>query len=268
MDDTHPKALLAQYGLTPNRALGQNFLADPRAVTAILDLAGVDGKPVLEIGPGLGALTGELLARAARVAAVELDAAMAAVLRDRFGPALLLMREDFLKTDLAALRRELGPFHVVGNLPYYVTTPICTRLLCADPIPSMTLMVQQEAAERFFAKPGERVYGPLTVLAQCYYDAAPVLRLAPASFYPRPEVDSCVVRLTDRGLVREEALPGLLRAAFAMRRKTLVNNLKAYPSAIPAGEALSMCGLPPGVRAEAVEPARFIRLARLLAGRP
>lgn len=261
------RELLDTSGLVPNKALGQNFLTDENAIAALLDAADARGKPVLEIGAGLGALTEGLIARAARVAAVEIDARMAAVLKNRFGGALLLYNEDFLRCDLEAIWRALGgeAVTVTGNLPYYATTPICTRLFsCALPIERMTLMVQREAAERFFAKPGDRVYGPMTVLAQAYYTPARILALPPESYYPKPEVYSEAVTLLRNGEPYREKLADLVKACFAMRRKTLYNNLKGY-CGVPALErALDGCGIAPSARAETLAPERFLRLSEQL----
>ena len=261
------RAMLAEYGLTPNKALGQNFLVDGGAISAILDAAAVQDKPVLEIGPGAGALTEGLLARASRVAAVEIDAHMADILRARFQDALLVYREDFLKVDLAAIHRALGGgvFQVVGNLPYYVTTPICMRLLaCALPISRMTLMVQREAAARFFAQPGDRVYGPMAVLARAYYTPVRVAALSPESYYPKPDVYSEVVTLSRNTTPYTPNLAPLVKACFAMRRKTIANNLKGFGGAQTIEKALAACGILPSARAEALTPEQFLRLREQL----
>ncbi len=259
------KQTLERYNLTPSRSLGQNFLIDAGTVERIADAAGIEGRDVLEIGPGLGALTRALLTRAARVVAVEKDARLAAVLPELCPSGrLTVLCEDFLKTD--ALRAMGGNgFSAVGNLPYYVTTPVAEKLLPLLPS-SATLMVQKEAAERFFAAPGARVYGPLAALAQQYYDLAPVLDVPRACFYPQPHVDSAIVHL-----IRKQTPPALspqtffsfLNRAFAMRRKTLKNN---FPGA-PAAEALAALGLPANARAESLAPEQLMRLCERLTGR-
>lgn len=262
------KTQLEQLGLTPNKALGQNFLCDEAAAARIGREACLAGLPVVEIGPGLGALTGVLVAHAAQVTAVEIDGAMVRALNLAFPhePGLTVLHQDFLKCDLAGLFAPPGSaFTVAGNLPYYVTTPIIMRLLTSGlPIPKMVFMVQREAARRFFAAPHAKIYGPLTVLSSVYYHAESLMSLSPASYYPQPEVDSEVVILTRReetGLC--SALPRLLDAAFAMRRKTLVNNLKA--TGLPAETVcalLDRCGIDSRARAEELEPGRFLLLAR------
>ncbi len=261
------QSMLAANGLTPNKALGQNFLVDDAAIDRILDAADVKGQAVLEIGPGAGALTEGLLQRAKTVAAVEIDARMCELLRARFGDALLLYNEDFLKADLSAIHRSLGggSFCVAGNLPYYVTTPICMRLLSSElPVSRMTLMVQQEAAARFFAAPGERVYGPMAVLTQAYYTPARLMELSPESYYPKPEVDSSVVTLSRNAQPFLPNLAPLLRACFAMRRKTITNNLKGYAGKQPVMDALAACGIAPATRAEALAPEQFVALCAQL----
>lgn len=260
------KALLQQEGLTPNKALGQNFLVDEAAALRIAEASGAAEYPVLEIGPGLGALTEMLLRISPHVAAVEIDAAMVRVLQKRFGENgnFSLLHEDFLKTDLAAMLPLQEGCTVAANLPYYVTTPICLKLLTsALPIKSMALMLQKEAADRFFAQPSSRQYGPLSVLARYYYDVSPLMSLSPQSYYPQPEVDSSVILLTrkkDAALL--PLLPRALDAAFAMRRKTMLNNIKAAGFSKEETETLlAEAGIPPSARAEALPTEAFVRLA-------
>lgn len=259
------KARLARFGLTPNKALGQNFLIDPAARAGILDCLPMD-LPVLEIGPGLGALTEGLIERGHRVLAVEKDRAMVAVLKETL-PAAEVIEGDFLDVDLSALHARLGggPFLAAGNLPYYATTPIAMKLLSAGlPIEAMALMVQREAVERFLAGPGSRVYGPLSVLTGLQYEAKEGLRLSPASYYPPPEVHSGVVILTRReGAAIPPGFPQFLTGIFAMRRKTLLNNLLSMGHSKPAAlAAIGQTGLRPEVRAEAVEAAALPALFR------
>lgn len=256
------------HGCAPNKALGQNFLVDGAALDAIVEAARIEGRAVLEIGPGLGALSAGILARAARAAAVELDASLCAHLRGRFGSAWTLFHADFLRCDFKAVHESLGggPFCVLGNLPYYITTPACMRLITSGlPIESMTLMLQKEAAARFFAIPGTRTYGPLGILAQLYFEVESVCTLSPQSFYPQPAVDSQVVRLVRNSRPYDPGLPALLEAAFHMRRKTLFNNLKAIQGESAKLEAaLAACSIAPGLRAEALAPEAFVPLAQAL----
>lgn len=257
------KRLLAEAMHKPNRALGQNFLCDEAVIDRILDAAGIDGARVVEIGPGLGALTKPLLLRAAQVVAVEKDAALAEQLGKLLpDERLTVVTGDFLDVDLTVLTGA-QPWHAVGNLPYYVTTPIVEKLLVSGPL-SITLMVQAEAAERFFAAPGARVYGPVAVMSQYLYAPEHVCDVPRNCFYPQPEVDSRVVHLSRRMERSLDAAAFLrfLKHAFAMRRKTLRNNLSSM-SGFDA--ALMTLGLPAGVRAEAVAPETLARLYTMYA---
>lgn len=259
--ETHTENRTNPGGFVPNKALGQNFLADKTVIEAILNAARIGGQIVLEIGPGAGALTEGLLARASRVAAVEKDGRLCELLSDRFGEALRLLHADFLDADVVSLVGS-SPWHAVGNLPYYATTPIVLRLLTLLP-QSMTLMVQKEAAERFFAQPGERVYGPLAAFAQCFYQIESVLNVPRSCFSPQPNVDSAVVRLARNAVfVKNPAgFMTFLKQAFSMRRKTLYNNLKRDEH-LP--DALQTLGCSPDVRAEALSPDALLTLYRRL----
>ena len=265
------KNQLEQLGLTPNKALGQNFLADEEAICRIAGAACPPGMPVLEIGPGLGALTAALMERAPGVTAVEIDTAMIKALNARFpeDKRLRVIHGDFLKTDLRALMGAQGEaFAVAGNLPYYITTPIISRLLCCPlPIERMTLMLQKEAARRFFAGPGTKLYGPVAILTALCYSARVLMTLSPASYYPQPEVDSQVVVLERRaGAVTPPGLPRFLDIAFAMRRKTLVNNLRAAGLSAAQGAALlESCGVSAGARAEELTPEQLALLSERFA---
>ena len=253
--------LLDEYCLTPNKALGQNFLSDDAAAGRIAALAGCAGKSVLEIGPGLGMLTEPLLLNAARMVAVEIDKRMVEVLGARLkSDKLTVLHADFLKADEEELTRLLKPPAVVAaNLPYYVTTPICTRLFTLNiPIERMVLMVQSDAARRFFAKPSDRVYGPMTVLCDHLYTVEEAFTLGPGSYYPEPQVDSSVLVFTRRDTPYCPKLPALLNHAFLMRRKTLLNNLKplGFDSAL-----IERAGISPCARAETLTTDEFLRLA-------
>ena len=238
-------------GFVPNKALGQNFLSSESIIESILREAQIDGERVLEIGPGTGALTEGLLSRAAFLAAVEKDGRLCELLSSRFGEKLTLLHADALDADLAALMGQ-APWHAVGNLPYYATTPIVLRLLSLLP-QSMTLMVQKEAAGRFFAAAKDRVYGPVAVMCGCFYTAKVVVNAPRGCFSPPPEVDSVVVRLArnNREAVDGGAFLSFLKQAFSMRRKTLYNNLCKDARVL---SALSAQGYPQDARAEALSP--------------
>ncbi len=249
-------------GFVPNKALGQNFLSNRSIIDAILEQAQIDGKRVLEIGPGTGALTEGLVARAGYVAAVEKDGRLCELLAERFGESLSLVHADVLDADIPALMGS-EPWHAVGNLPYYATTPIVLRLLSLLPS-SMTLMVQKEAADRFFAEAKDRVYGPVAVLTGCCYTAKVVVNAPRGCFTPEPEVDSVVVRLArnERTVSNGAAFLSYLKQAFSMRRKTLYNNLNKDARVL---SALSALGCPADARAEALAPEQLLSVFEALA---
>jgi len=253
------KAALESSGLKPNKALGQNFFIDGDRMDAIVDASKIDGMDVLEIGPGMGALTERLLPRANRLIAVEKDAAMVEALQKRLG--FSAEHADILRFDIAGA--FAGDFCVVGNLPYYITTPIVERLLPLLP-KSMTLMVQKEAAERFFAKANDRVYGPVAVLSQVFYTPARVMDVPRSCYYPQPDVDSSVVHLERVGDRSDgKAFLGFLNRAFAMRRKTLYNNL-SKDARVTAWLLENGCS--ESARAESLPPDRLYALCQTLNG--
>jgi len=257
------RALLTEHGRRANRALGQNFCTDTALLARAAEAADLQDRAVLEIGPGLGALTEELLRFASRVVAVEKDAFLAELL-----PTLLpdeklsVICGDILKQDIPMLMGGTD-FSVAGNLPYYITTPIVEKLLPLLP-ETMLLMVQKEAAARFFAKAGDRVYGATAVLSQVYYTPKHLFDVPPHSYYPQPEVDSSVVLLTK--IVRKEALPApkellaFVNTALSMRRKTIVNN---FPKDGRMTAALESLGFSAGIRAETLSPSELAALCRV-----
>lgn len=253
--------IAVRYGLNPKRSLGQNFLIDKSVKNRIVDAAVFDALPVLEIGAGLGALTAVLLARGAKFLAIEKDARLCEILAAEL-PEARVLHADFLDLDPRALM-DMADFCALGNLPYYVTTPICEKLLAALPARAV-LMVQKEAAARFFAQPGDRVYGPLAILAQQYYQPERLFTVPPQAFWPQPHVDSAVLRLERLPAdppCAPETLLRFCKTAFAMRRKTLVNNFQRNPRLLAALEAL---GLPADVRAEALSPRQHAELCKTL----
>ena len=250
------RTILAAEGRKANRALGQNFCTDGALLASCVDAAGLDGLPVLEIGPGLGALTAPLLQRASRVVAVEKDAALAALLPSLLpSERLTVVTGDILRTDVGALMQG-EDFALCGNLPYYITTPIAEQFLPMLPR-VLLLMVQQEAAARFFAAPGDRVYGPVAILSALYYEAARLFSVPPGSYYPQPDVESAVILLRRRDDDALKALPAanamlrFSRTALSMRRKTLANN---FPRDGRMSALLAEAGLDPAVRAETLPP--------------
>jgi 16S rRNA (adenine1518-N6/adenine1519-N6)-dimethyltransferase len=233
LDPLEVRRTLRREGLRASHARSQNFLADPDVLQAILDLADVaPGSGVLEIGPGLGILTGGLLDGGAEVTAVELDAGLSRYLRERFeapieAGALHLIEGDALDLELTALVRP--PYRVVANLPYHITSPMLHRLLGNPPAPErLVLMVQAEVAERIAAQPGRMSY--LSVFVQYHATVRVALRVPPEAFEPAPKVASAVIVLEPHpgrtlDAEREPQLWGLVQAGFRERRKMLRNVL-------------------------------------------
>lgn len=273
------RAFLARHGLAANRELGQNFLVDDALAARLVTLSGVEpGEIVIEIGTGLGVMTRALAARARRVVSFEIDAGLVRALREEaLLPANVELRhEDALAVDIGALAVSLGgPVRLVGNLPYSISSPLLRRLLDArDRLRGWSVMLQRELGARLVAEPGSRDYGSLTVLHRLTVRVERVMDLRPGCFFPAPRVLSSFLRLTPREDASLDAaalaqVERVVRAAFGARRKTLANALRgglgddADPARIRV--ALARAGLAPGVRAERVEPARFVALAQALA---
>jgi 16S rRNA (adenine1518-N6/adenine1519-N6)-dimethyltransferase len=260
--------------MPPKSKLGQNFLIDPLAAERIVDALGdLSGRTIVEIGPGRGAITDMLVRRAKHVIAVEFDASLAAVLRDRFTPGqLTLVEQDVLDFDFAAASLRAGErLSVAGNLPYYITSPILLKLASSHAsLATAALMVQREVADRVVAAPGSRDYGLLSVTVQMYGPVERLFTLPPEAFSPPPEVHSTVFRwrfaprFAELG-VPEDRFLAFVRQAFAQKRKTLANNLRAAGvEAKTAAEAVEQAGIDPRARAEMLSVETFAALYRLL----
>jgi 16S rRNA (adenine1518-N6/adenine1519-N6)-dimethyltransferase len=265
-------ALLREHGLSPKKALGQNFLLDPNLCRKIAEAACPSGGTVLEIGPGLGALTAPLLDRADRVVVVERDRELAPLLgrtlADDVGSGKLRIVEgDALDTDwLALLAEGPPPRAVAGNLPYLVTGRLLERSIAlAGEIARAVFMVQLEVAERLLADPGSKEYGALTVFVRAAFDVARLVIVRRGAFHPRPDVDSAVVVLTPRARKIDEtdAFRSLVKAAFNMRRKTLRNAWKATSFPFERVErAAAEAGIDLARRGETLAPEDFERVAK------
>ena len=255
----------------PRKTLGQHFLIDHNIVHKIVRLAELQpGETVLEIGPGRGVLTEALLNEAGLVIAVELDSALCAYLRETLGdrPNMRLIEGDAVAFDYAQVP---GPFLVVANLPYYVSTPILFRLLQErKSLDRMVLMLQAEVASRLAAAPGEKDYGVLSIAAQFCCQVRVAFRVPPTCFRPKPKVGSAVVVLTPlaKPLVSVGDEPfffKVVRAGFAHRRKVLLNSLRDEGfDATGAGIALEKAGIDPHRRAETLSLAEFAKLSDAL----
>ncbi|MEE8183940.1 MAG: 16S rRNA (adenine(1518)-N(6)/adenine(1519)-N(6))-dimethyltransferase RsmA [Acidobacteriota bacterium] len=260
------------------KALGQHFLVQPAAIRRILDILEISAHDrILEIGPGLGALTMGLADRCEALLAVEVDPGLAERLGTRLSGkrSVRLITGDILRLDPAALLRTLRGatrnrrIRVVGNLPYRISTAVLQKYL--EPIGKVSdyhFMFQKEVAERLAALPRTPAYGYISVLAQIHCQVKILMRVSPGSFRPPPLVDSALVGLYPRPrrpwrtTVREERFRSFLRIAFANRRKTLANNLRHGAGWKPEkiGTFLEKQGLSPVVRAEELSPAAFLRL--------
>ena len=260
--------LLRKYDLFPKRSFSQNFLIQPGAIAQIADATAALGRQVVELGPGLGALTYALLERDCEVLAVELDRDMVRVLREEFAgqERLTLRHADAAEVDFGAHSRDCGSKLVVtGNLPYQATGAILRRIVAHRAVlTGAVLMVQREVRDRLVAEPATKQYGALTVFTRAGFEVETVCRLRPGSFYPAPKVESAVVRLLPREvpLAEEtESFQAVVRAAFQMRRKTLRNALRALGDADRADRALREAGIDPGRRGETLSIKEFARLA-------
>ena len=254
-------------------ALGQHFLRDTGTARAIVDLVAPTAADLaVEIGPGQGALTGELARRAGRVLALEVDRALIERVRAAF-PAVEVLAADARAWDWTSLARPAGGRAlVVGNLPYSVGTTILTALARAPrAIDLMAVMLQREVAERVAAAPGSKAYGSLSVHVQLHWSVDLALRVSPEAFRPPPKVESAVLRLAPLPAPRveledERRFEAVVRAAFAQRRKTLANALAAGLR-LPVGatrEAAASAGVDPGRRAETLDIREFAEVARRL----
>ena len=274
------EALLSRHAIHLSKSKGQNFLVRREISRQIAEAAELDlTKGVLEIGPGIGALSSELCARAGKVAAVELDAALLPVLSETMAAFdnFTVIHTDAMKLDLAAFAQthfsNLTPC-VCANLPYNIATPLLTRLAEARCYERMTVLIQKEVAQRICARPGTGEYGAFSVHMQYYTVPELCFEVPPDCFLPAPKVTSAVLRATTRGgppvHVPDEAFFfRVVRAAFALRRKTLVNSLSTSFGALGKEKLTSLvtsCGLAADVRGERLDIEAFARLAEALAG--
>lgn len=271
--------ILKKYNFNFQKRFGQNFLIDTHILEKIVDEAGIDEDDcVLEIGPGIGTMTQYLCERAGRVIAVEIDKALIPILNDTLSSYsnVEIINEDILKVDITNLCNKYNngrPIKVVANLPYYITTPIIMGLFESGcPLESITIMVQKEVADRMKCGPGSKDYGALSLAVQFYSSPEIVAYVSPESFIPKPGVGSAVIRLTryEKPPVEvddEKYMFALIRAAFNMRRKTMVNSLMSGSLGLTREEILSAIdklNLSPQVRGEALTLEEFAALSNIL----
>ena len=278
------KAVLERHGFTFKKSFGQNFLTDTNILQKIVDTAEIDDKVnVIEIGPGIGALTEFLAERAAEVMAFEIDHRLVPILVDtlRDFDNVTVVNEDILKVDLAQHIQNFKnpdlPIKVVANLPYYITTPILMHLIESGiPFSEFVVMMQKEVADRISAQPNTKAYGSLSIAVQ-YYMTAKVAFIVPRTvFVPAPNVDSAILKMVRRpepavAVEDESFFFKISKASFTHRRKTLWNNLTGYFGKTEEvkdklTKALDQAGLSPSVRGEALSLAEFASLADALKG--
>ena len=270
------KALLARHGFRFSKSMGQNFLIQSWVPQDIAAASGAgEGTGVLEVGPGIGPLTRELAKRADKVASVELDRSLLPILEETLSPYpnVTVIPGDIMKLsipDLISAQFEGLRPAACANLPYNITTPVLTRLLEAGCFSSITVMIQREVARRICADPGTADYGAFSLFCQYHARCAMLFDVPPDCFLPAPKVTSTVVRLvpleTPPVDAEPQALFAVIRAAFAQRRKTLLNALSAAFgqrfSKEELRDILVQCGLPETIRGERLSLDEFAKLSR------
>jgi 16S rRNA (adenine1518-N6/adenine1519-N6)-dimethyltransferase len=271
------KQKLTERSFAPRKSLGQNFLIDDHILQKIVAAGALEQNDlILEVGPGLGALTEKLIASAGRVVAIEYDRGLFAILSESFANSenLVLLNQDILETDLQtvfqAYSGEQFHYKVLANLPYYITTPVIFKLIESGlPWELMVILVQKEVAERLIAKAGTKEYGALTVMLN-FFGKVEKLGIVPKTvFYPSPQVDSAIVRITlGKSSDNLEIYPYLhqvVQAAFGQRRKTILNALASLESLFGCKELLAehLRGfrIDPGRRGETLSLEEFLRIA-------
>lgn len=277
--------LMKKYNISANKSLGQNFLIDDMVVYNIIKSSDITKEDlVIEIGPGLGTLTKELLEKAGKVICIELDKKMIQILQDRFFmyDNLKIINEDVLKVDLNSIiktekeNEDIKQVKIVANLPYYITTPIIMKLL-EDKlgIETITVMIQKEVAKRLCAIPGDKLSGAITYSVYYYAIAKEVIKVPSSSFIPEPEVESEVIKLClrkDKPIkdCKEDLLFKVIKVAFMQRRKTLVNALvssKEFGDKKQIIQILQDLGMNEKVRGETLTLQQFADIAKYIESR-
>lgn len=264
---------LERNGFRFQKRYGQNFITDADFLASLVQKSGVEKiDTIVEIGAGAGTLTAALCAAAKKVIAYEIDSALIPVLERTLGgfDNVEIKACDFMNSE--DITDSLGEYKVVANLPYYITTPVLFRLIEDSAVApkAISVMVQKEVADRLCAKPGTKDYGALTVAIDYRYEAKKIIDVNRRMFYPVPNVDSAVVLMTERKkntFVDATLFSKVVRSAFAMRRKTLANNLMAT-FALPRVDceaAIAKVGLSLSVRGEALSTAQFVSLTATIA---
>ncbi|CAM3226189.1 16S rRNA (adenine(1518)-N(6)/adenine(1519)-N(6))-dimethyltransferase RsmA [Vagococcus fessus] len=274
--------ILKQYGFSFKKSLGQNFLTEPNILRNIVFAADLDRQTnVIEVGPGIGALTEHLARYANQVLAFEIDGRLIEVLEDTMSPYpnVTVVNQDVLKADLETITDEVFdeklPLKVVANLPYYITTPIMMHFLQSKlDVAEMVVMMQKEVADRITAEPSTKAYGSLSIAVQYYMEASVAFIVPKTAFVPQPNVDSAIIKLTRRDepavqVKDEKAFFKLTKASFQQRRKTLWNNLQATygkeeETKAHLAKALEEAGIDPKRRGETLTLQEFANLSNAM----
>ncbi len=273
------KDIRERYGFRLTKSLGQNFLTDKNIIDNIIEASNIgENDLVIEIGPGIGVITKEAAAKAGSVIAVEIDKNLIPILQETLADEtnVKIINRDILKTDLTAVIEEekknfpqMESVRIIGNLPYYITTPIIMKLL-EDGVPadSITVMMQKEVADRIKAAPGNKEWGALSVAVQYYCQVVKVTDVPKEVFVPAPKVDSTVLRLDIRKekpveLKDDKLFFKAVKSGFAQRRKTLLNSLASGTGLgkDKIGQILEEAGIDPGRRAETLDIDEFAKIA-------
>lgn len=271
MKKTDLVRLIERLGIAPSKKLGQNFLVDDQFLDWLIRYADIQkDEPLIEVGPGLGALTGRMLDAGARLTAIEFDRKLAEYNRTTLVPrGLNLIEGDACKVDFESIYGAGTDFRVISNLPYSAGTIVVANLLDL-PLPprEMIVMLQKEVALRFAAETGSDDYSALTARIAAVYDTTIVKTIPPDLFYPRPEIDSCIIRMTRKAeypsFELRKILSQLARTAFAHRRKKMFKQTAAVFGPEALERAMNTVGVDLDIRAERVTPEQFLRMAELL----
>lgn len=266
------KRILEKYKFTLKKKFGQNFLVDQNILKKIVETADVKAKNVVEIGPGIGALTQFIADDAAHVYCFEVDETLRPILADTLSeyPHVDVLFQDILQSDFTAHAFSKERFSVVANLPYYITTPIIEHLIpYRNQIDSITIMMQKEVADRIQAAPGSKQYGSLSIYLQTYFKAEIAFIVPKTVFIPQPDVESAILHLVpkERLEIEEDVIPTfeqLIKAAFATRRKTILNNLQRLYGKELTLEYLAEVEIAANLRAEQIDVKRYSQLATII----
>ena len=269
------KEIREKHGFNFSKNLGQNFLVDKNIIDQIIDESYItENDLVIEIGPGVGVLTAEAAAQAGKVVAIEIDTSLIPILEETLGiyDNVTVINKDILKTDLKEIIDQYGTgggVKIIGNLPYYITTPIIMKILEEDvAVDSITIMMQKEVADRIKASPGSKIYGALSAAVQYYCTIEQIATAPKEVFVPRPKVDSAVLRLDVRKerpveLLDEKIFFQCIKSGFEQRRKTLLNSLTGTAGLAKdqIREVLEDAGIDPARRIETLDLQELADLA-------